>query len=237
MFFRKKYKGCISLTLEEDQFCAIWEGKQKECAYDFEITVTPDQFNFIYHDGQFLGMPLTNGGSVHPFSFDPSKKGSRKDKKKFKSAKVVTVSSAFNLNMSWGVPEFLMFDEAGKAYDVGASGIFYVELDPGDGAKNAESFYRKLLTHGDPSRMSVKALREKLLAAFQNVIGAAIEETITELDRPLSALVGLSPKEKIAISNAVYYKVKDIFKAYGLTIVKVSSMNSIVANLVIKEHK
>ena len=237
MFFRKKYKGSISLTLSEDQFCTVWEGKQKDCAYNFEISTSADQYNLVYQDGKFLGLPLTNGGSIHPFSFNPAKQGSRKDKKKFKSAKIVCVSSAFNLSMNWGVPEFLMFDEAGKAYDIGASGVFYVEIDPSDAGRNADTFYRKLLTHGDPSRMNTKALRDKLLPAFQNVIGSAIEEVIAGLDRPLSALVGLAPKEKIAISNAVYYKVKDVFASFGLTIVKITSMNSIVGNLVIKEHR
>lgn len=237
MFFRKKYKGSISLTLAEDQFCAVWEGKQKECAYDFEISTSADQYNLVYQDGKFLGTPLVNGGAIYPFSFNPAKKGSRKDKKKFKSTKVVCISSAFNLSINWGVPDFILFDEAGKAFDVGASGVFFVDIDPTDAGRNADTFYRKLLTQGDPSRMNTKALREKLLPAFQNVIGSAIEAVIAEIDRPLSALVGLSPKEKIAISNAVYYKVKDVFASYGLTIVKISSMNSIVGNLVVKEHR
>ena len=85
--------------------------------------------------------------------------------------------------------------------------------------------------------MNANALRDKLLPAFQNVIGAKIEEALSEFNRPISALVGLTAKEKIAISSAVYYKVKDVFANYGLTIVKISSMNSIVGNLVIKEHR
>lgn len=236
MFFRKKFKGSISLTLAEDQFCTVWEGKQKDCAYNFEITTSADQYNLVYQDGKFLGTPLTNGGSIHPFSFNPAVQGSRKDKKKFKSTRVVCVSAAFNLSLNWGVPDFVMFDKDGKAYDIGASGMFYIDIDTADAGKNADTFYRKLLTQGDPSRMNTKALRDKLLPAFQNVIGAKLEEALAEFERPLSALVALTPKEKIALSSAVYYKVKDVFATYGLTIVKTSSMNSIVGNLVIKEH-
>ena len=237
MFFRKKFKGSIALNLAEDQFCTVWEGKQQDCAYNFEIVTQADHYHLVYQDGQFLGTPLINGGPIHPFSFDPRKKGSRKDKKKFRSTKVVCISSAFQLNINWGVPDFLIYDENGKAYDVGASGTFYVEIDPANAGKSADTFYRKLLTHGDPSKMNTKALREKLLPAFQNVIGAKIEEVLVEMGRPISSLVGLTAKEKITISNAVYYKVKDVFASFGLTVSKISSMNSIVGNLVIKEHQ
>ena len=236
MFFRKKFKGSISLALAEDQFCTVWEAKQKECAYKFEITTSSDQYNLIYQNGSNRGNRLPNGGTIYPFSFDPARQGSRKDKKKFTSAKIVCVSSAFNLSLNWGVSDFFMLDRDGKAYDIGASGMFYVEIDPADAGTNAETFYHKLAKQGDPSKMNTKTLREKLLPAFQNVIGEKLEEALAEFERPLSALVSLTPKEKIALSNAVYYKVKDVFAAYGLTIVKISSMNSMVGNLVIKEH-
>ena len=233
--FGKKLKGCVHLGLEEDQFCAVWEGNQKDCSYHFEIVTNADHYNLVYQDGKFLGRPLTNGGSVYPFSFNPERQGSRSDKKQFNRTKVVCISSAFNFEMPWGAPDFLMF-YGGKAYSVGASGTFYVEIDPTDAGRNADRFYRKMLAHGDPSKMTTKTLRDKLLAAFQNVIGAKIEECLEEIDRPLAELVGLTSSEKLKISQAVYPKVKDVFADFGLTITKASE-NSIVRNLVIKEHE
>ena len=236
MLFRKKFKGSISLNLAEDQFCTVWEGKQKDCAYNFEVVTEASHYHLVYQDGHFDGTPLTNGGPIHPFSFDPRQKGSRKDKKKFRSTKIVCVSSAFHLSINWGVQDFLMFDKDGKPFDIGASGTFFVEIDPADAGKNANTFYHKLLTQGDPSRMTSKALRERLLPAFQNVIGATIENALKDFERPLSALIGLTPSDKIAISNAVYYQVKDVFADYGLTIVKQASKNAFLGNLVIKRH-
>lgn len=232
--FGKKIKGSIPLTLEGDQFCSVWEGNEKDCAYNVEIATNADHYNLVYQDGKFLGKPLTNGGAVYPFSFDPERQGSRADKKHFKRAKVVCISSSFNFEVPWGAPDFMMFYN-GKAYDVGASGTFYIEIDPTDAGRSADRFYQKMLTQGDPAKMTTKALRDKLLAAFQNVIGAKIEECLEEVDRPLSELVGLSSSEKLKISKAVYPKVKDIFADFGLTITKASE-NSIVRNLVVKEH-
>ena len=233
--FGKKLKGPIHLGLEGDQFCAVWEGRQKDCAYSLEIMTNADHYNLVYQDGKFLGKPLCNGGAVYPFSFDPEKKGSRSDKKQFNRTKVVCISSAFNFEVPWGAPDFLMFYN-GKAYDVGASGTFYIEIDPTDAGRSADRFYQKMLTQGDPSKMTTKALRDKLLAAFQNVIGAKIEECLEEVNRPLAEFVGLSSSEKLKISKAVYPKVKDVFADYGLTIAKASE-NSIVRNLVVKEHE
>ena len=237
MLFRKKMKDSMPLRLGEGQFCISWHGNQKDCAYDFEIETSANSYNLVYQDGKFLGIPLKNGGPLYPFSYDPAKKGSRGDKKKFKTVEVVCVSAADNLNVNWGVPDFLMFDKDGKAYDIGASGTFYVEIDPADAAKSADTFYRKLCFQKDDGGMTNEELRDKLLRAFKEVIGAKLEESIAEFDRPLSQMIGLTPKEKLEISKAVYYKVKDIFANYGITIVKVSSVNSIVDKLVVREHR
>lgn len=233
--FGRKIKGPIYLGLENDQFCSVWEGNQKDCSYHLEIVTSADHYNLVYQDGKFLGRPLSNGGSIYPFSFDPERQGSRSDKKQFTRTKVVCISSAFILEMPWGAPDFLMFYQ-GKAYDVGASGKFYLEIDPTDAGRNADRFYRKMLTQGDPTKMTTKALRDKLLAAFQNVIGAKIEECLAEVDRPLPELVGLTSSEKEKISMAVYPKVKEVFAEFGLNITK-STRNSIVGNLVVREHQ
>ena len=85
--------------------------------------------------------------------------------------------------------------------------------------------------------MTATELREKLLEGFQNVIGAKLEEAISEFDRPLPALIGLTAQECLQISNAVYYKVRDLFKDFGLTVVESYSVNSIVNKLIVREHR
>lgn len=234
MFGKKVLKGSIELKLSENQFCAVWEGKAEDCAYDFCVDTNADQYNLFYRDGQFLGTPTPFGGSIFPFSVDPSQKGSRMQKGQFHRAKVVCISSAFNLKVYWGTKiPFLMIDnDTQKPYKVGASGVFYIEIEPSDGGRNADRFYRKLLAQGDPSQMTTEMLRDKLAEAFINRVGAKIQEYLEALNRPLSNLVGLQPSEFLRISEDLYPKLKDIFEDYGLTIAE-SSKGAILGRLMV----
>ena len=234
MFGKKLLKGSIELRLNEDQFCSVWEAKASECSHEFCVDTSADQYNLFYRNGQFLGTPTPFGGSIYPFSLDPTTQGKRSHKKQFNRAKVVCLSSAFNLKVYWGtkVP-FLMLDSATqKPYTVGASGVFYLEIEPSDGGRNADKFYRKMLTQGDPEKMTTEVLRDKLAEAFINRVGAKIQEHLEALNRPISNLVGLQPAEFLKISEELYPKLKDIFADYGLTIAA-SSKGSILGRLVI----
>ena len=234
MFGRKLLKGSIELRLAENQFCAVWEGKAEDCSHEFCVDTNADQYNLFYRDGQFLGTPTPFGGSVFPFAVDPTQKGTRSQKKQFHRAKVVCISRAFNLKVYWGTKiPFLMIDgDTQKPYRVGASGVFYIEIEPSDGGRNADRFYRKLLTQGDPSQMTTEMLRDKLAEAFINRVGAKIQEYLEALNRPLSNLVGLQPSEFLRISEELYPKLKDIFEDYGLTIAE-SSTGSILGRLMV----
>ena len=234
MFGKKLIKGSIELKLNEEQFCAVWEGRAEECSHEFCIDTNADQYNLFYRNGQFMGTPTPMGGSIYPFAVDPVQKGSRMQKKQFNRAKVVCLSSAFNFKIYWGTKiPFLLIDKATqKPYTVGASGVFYVEIEPSDGGRNADKFYRKMLTHGDPAQMTTEALRDKLAEAFINRVGAKIQEYLEALDRPLSNLVGLQPSEFVQISEELYPKLKDIFDDYGLTIAR-SSSGAILSRLLV----
>ena len=234
MFGRKLIKGSIELRLKENQFCSVWEARAEECSHDFCVDTNADQYNLFYRNGQFLGTPTPFGGSIYPFSTDPTKAGKRSEKKQYNRAKVVCISNAFNLKVYWGTKiPFMMIDSATqKAYTVGASGVFYLEIEPSDGGRNADKFYRKMLTQGDPEKMTTEALRDKLSEAFINRVGAKIQEHLEALDRPISNLVGLQPAEFLKISEELYPKLKDIFDDYGLTIAQ-SSKGSILGRLII----
>lgn len=234
MFGKKLLKGSIELRLKENQFCSVWEGQADACAHTFRIDTNADQYNLFYRDGRFMGTPTPYGGSIYPFAMDPTKEGNRSQKKQFSRAKVVCISSAFNLKVYWGTKiPFMMIDrETQKPYTVGASGVFYIEIEPSDGGRNADRFYRKLLSQGDPTQMTTEMLRDKLSEAFINRVGAKIQEYLEKLDRPLSNMVGLQPSEFLKISEELYPKLKDIFDDYGLTIAE-SSTGSILGRLLV----
>ena len=232
--FGKKIKGPINLHLEKDQLCAVWEGQAKECAFDLAVNANADYYVLWYRNGEFMGIPRKEGGIFYAFSEDPFTRGSRSKNKECLFAKVVCISRAFNLEMFWGTPNrFLMFEE-GKAYRVGASGKFFVEIDASDTGRNADRLYRKLFSQGDASKKNVEAVRDELKAVFLPVIGSVLQDYLAELNRPMSQLIGLSPKEMIEISEAIYPKVKDIFADFGLTI-SAANKKSIVGNLLISE--
>ena len=172
--------------------------------------------------------------TIYPFAIDPRQAGTRGQKKQFNRAKVVCISNAFNLKVYWGTKiPFTMIDSATqKGYTVGASGVFYIEIEPSDGGRNADRFYRKMLTQGDPSQMTTEMLRDRLAEAFLNRVGAKIQEYLEALNRPLSNMVGLQPSEFLKISEELYPKLKDIFEDYGLTIAP-SSTGSILGRLIV----
>ena len=235
LFGKKLIKGSIELKLDENQFCSIWEGRSNEHAFDFCVDTNADQYNLFYRDGQFMGTPTPSGGSIYPFSINPIQKGSRREKKLFNRAKVACISSAFNLKVYWGtkVP-FLMLDPTTQQpYSIGASGVFFIEIEPSDGGRNADRFFRKLLSQGDPSKMTTDALRDKLAETFINRVGAKIQEYLESLNRPLSNLVGLQPAEFVKISEELYPNMKDIFSDFGLTITK-ASKGSLLGRLIVK---
>ena len=232
--FGKKIAGPISLRLENDQMCAVWEAAAKDCVFGLAANANADYYVLWYRNGEFMGMPKPNGGIFYPFSYDPLEKGTRSKNKEYMLAKIVCISRAFSLEMYWGTPErFLMFED-GKAYRVGASGKFYVEIDPADAGRNADRLYRKIFSQGDAAKKNVEAVRNELRAVFLPVIGTVLQKHLAELNRPMSGLIGLSPEEMIHISEDVYEKVKGIFSEFGLTIAE-PSKKSIIGNIRISE--
>jgi len=233
--FGNKIKGPISLQLEKDQLCAVWEGNAKECEFGLMANSNADYYVLWYRNGEFMGTPKPDGGVFYPFSYDPDQKGTRMKNKQFSFAKIVCISKAFNMEMYWGTPNrFLMFEE-GKAYRVGASGKFYVEINATDAGRNADRLYRKLFSQGDASQKRIENVRDELRDVFLPVIGSVLQDHLIELNRPMDQLIGLSPREMIEISEDVYSKVKDIFADFGLTI-SASSKKSIIGNLLISEE-
>ena len=219
MFGKKLIKDPIELTLGASQFCILWEGRSSDYSHEFRVDTDEKQYNLYYREGRFLGTPTPDGGAIYPFSVNPLERGSRADKKKISRAKVVCISKTFNLTVNWGTQKpFLMYDSATNVpYTIGANGCFYVEIDPADGGRNADRFYGKLLSQGDPTQMDADALRDKLIAAFINRIGVEIQNCLEEIKRPFASLIGLQPGEILRISEAIYPRLKNLFDDYGLT--------------------
>ncbi len=237
LFGKKRKKGPVEIKLNENQFCSVVEELSDDVASEYCIIADSNNYNLLYRDGKFMGMPAPFGGAIYPFATDPTKQGSNGQKKQFRSAKVVCLSKDFNLKVLWGTDTpFVLEDKVTrKAYEVGARGVFYVNIDPTDAARNADKFYSKCLTHRNAALFDTEALRDFLRDAFVMHIGAKIEEYISEKDRSLENYVGLTPSDILAISQELCPKMKDIFNSYGLSIVMEASSGAILQGLTVKE--
>ncbi len=236
MLFKKKKSGSVEIKLREDQFCNVVTENSADVKTDYCFIAQADNYNLLYRDGRFLGMPQPYGGPIYPFSTDPKKKGSNGEKKGFNTAKIVCLSKDFNLKVNWGTKTpFIMEDSnTNKAYKVIACGVFYVNIDPSDAARKADQFYSKCLTQRDAAVFNTEGLRDFLADAFIIHIGAKIQEYIENSGRSLQNYVGLKPNEILKVSQELCPKMKDIFAAYGLTIVTASSEGSILGALDVK---
>lgn len=237
MFFKKKKVGPVEIKLNENQFCSVLEEKAEDVSHKYCVIASSDTYNLLYRDGRFMGMPAPYGGAIYPFATDPTKQGSNGQKKQFHSAKIVCLSKDFNLKVFWGTESPFIFEDSvsHKAYEVGARGVFYVNIDPTDAARKADQFYSKCLTQRNAALFDAEALRDFLREAFIMQIGAKIQHYIEEKNRSIANYVGLMPSEILAISEELCPKMKDIFAAYGLTIVTEASANSILQGLMVKE--
>ncbi len=235
--FKKKKKGPVEIKLNENQFCSVIEEKSEDCANTYCVIANSDTYNLLYRDGRFMGMPAPYGGAIYPFALDPTKQGSNGQKKQFRSAKVVCLSKDFNLKVYWGTetPFILEDRETRKAYEVGARGVFYVNIDPSDAARKADQFYSKCLTQRNAALFDAEALRDFLREAFIMHIGAKIQDYIEEKNRSISNYVGLMPSEILEISKELCPKMKDIFGSYGLSIVTEASSGAMLQGLVVNE--
>lgn len=236
MLFSKKKSGTVSLRLREDQFCAVIKENAEDVTADYRILAECENYNLLYRDGEFLGMPAPYGGYIYPFSTDPTKKGSGFDKKKFHSARVVCISKDFNTKVRWGtkLPLTVKDSVAGKAYKVIARGVFYIQLDPNDAARKADKFYNKCLTQREEELFNTEALRDFLGDAFVSHIGAGIQEYIETKRISFEKEAVLTASDVLNISRDLCPKMRDIFSEYGLTVVTETSEGSILEYLKIE---
>ena len=237
MLFKKKKTGTVEIKLNENQFCSVLEEKAADVSHKYCIIANSDNYNLLYRDGKFMGMPRPFGGAIYPFAIDPTKEGSKGQKKQFHSAKIVCLSKDFNLKVFWGTETPFVLEDVNtrQAYEVGARGVFYVNIDPADAARKADQFYSKCLTQRNAALFDTEALRDFLREAFIMQIGAKIQQYIEESGRSIANYVGLQPSEILKISEELCPKIQDIFSEYGLTIVTKASANSILQGLIVNE--
>lgn len=235
MFFKKKKSGSVTLKLTEDLFCVELNETAKDVTKDYNIIADGECYNLLYRDGQFLGIPRFYGGAIYPFSQDPTREGSNGEKKKFNTAKVVCIPKDFNLKVLWGTKApFNIVDEAsGKNYKVRATGVFYVNINPTDAARDADRLYSKWMSHRE--ERTTEALRDFLCDAFVPNIEQKIKEYIVSSGKPVDHFIGNHPDVKLEVSTAVFPKMKDMFGSIGLTIVKELSESSILGNLNVEQ--
>lgn len=234
MFFKKLKKGFTKVGLERNEFCKVYEENADECSHEYYFSTHADNYNLLYRDGQFIGMPAPFGGKIYPFSDAITKEGSKHQKNKYGQVQLVCLAKRFNVKVQWGKREpSLMIDNATqKAYVVGMRGVFYVTIDPVDAARSGDLFYRTCVSQYG-NEYTEEDLKDFLADAFVNSVGGKVQEYIAKLDRPLSNLVGLQDAEKVKISEELYPELKDLFKKYGLIMVEESSKKAIFSGLII----
>ena len=244
----KKIKGPIILNLiservrlsndpnnrsQDELFCRVWKKEAKECAFGIKVIADSRYYNLLYQNGEFKGLVE---GVVYPFSHNYTKKGSRFRNRKISYAEVVCISKSQNLEMFWGTRDrLLVYDKDKKPYRFGARGSFFMEIDPTDHARNADTLYRKLLLTADEEGMTVMDVKLKLTAAYANRIGEKIQRMLEDLDRPLKDLVGLQASEMLELSKRVYKETKNLFLDFGLT-ATTASESSIIRELFVEEE-
>ena len=236
MLFKKKKKGPVVPTLNADQFCCVVEEKAENASPKYNVISNADHYTLLYRNGRFEGMPAPYGGNIFPFSVDPTHKGSKGEMKEYQTVKIVVIAKDFELRVHWGtVTPFVIHDiKSNTPYNVGAHGVFYVNINATDAARSADRFYSKCLSHRNANLFDTEALRDFLRDAFIMEIGAAIERYVTDQNRPISDFKGLTPTEILAVSKELYPIMKDIFKQYGLTVAP-SSERSILEGLKVDE--
>lgn len=233
--FGKKIKGPINLHMDENQFCAVWQADARDCVHNLKVNAPFGHYTLLFQDGKYAGMPQENGGSIYPFAIDPRKEGSRSDKKNFGSAKAVCISATYEFRVPWGTNSKYTVFENGRAFDVGASGTFFVKIDGTDAGRNAFRFYQTMLSHGNAAEMDTEKIRNKLRDQFHLVIGEAIEKSLKTFGRPYDALVALTPTEARQISAILFKEVEKVFQDHGLCFTP-GTINSLLSKLIIDRH-
>lgn len=237
--FKKKNKkdGVQIINFREDQFGTVIELKAEEATHTYAVQADDTKYMLLYRNGEYVGMPRPNGGTVYPFATDPKEQGSKKEKKKFHAAKIVCLSRGAEFKIYWGTA--LRFDMlcpvTNEAYEVGANGVFYLHIDPSDAARNADKFYKKCLAQRNAEGFNTQEMVKFLNEAFIMQVGAKIQEYFEEKNLPLSTYVGLPPSAILKISGEVCPKMSEVFSVYGLSIEERVSKNSVLQALIVKK--
>ena len=207
------------INLAEDEFAQVHSYNASDYSHKFHIIVDGTNYNLMYRDGQFLGMPQRFGGKIYPFSKDPSKKGSFFQKRNFTNTRIIVLSRGNKLLVEWGTGRPYMIEDpvTHEPYTVGAGGKFYVNIIRNNNGETANKFYLECLSQGrDTDQASICAY---LKPAFETSFGAKIQEYIVQQNKSLGNYVGLQPSELLAISKELFPRMKYVFEKFGLELV------------------
>ena len=235
--FKKRIGGVVTPPMDPDRLANSIKFNSNDVKASMSVTARSVNYNLLYRDGQYLGIPFMEGGSIYPFSVDPRKKGSNGQKKKFNEAEIVTIAKDFTVKVLWGTktPFTIEDPKTHKPYKITARGVFFVNIDPTDSARSANLFYSKVLSLRNLEEFRLEQLRDFLADAFVNRIGAKIQEYIEASGRSLENYVGLMPSEIVKISEDLCPKMGDIFGHFGLAIDEPASSGSILGALNVTE--
>ena len=86
------------INLAEDEFAQVHSYNASDYNHKFHIIVDGTNYNLMYRDGQFLGMPQRFGGKIYPFSKDPSKKGSFFQKRNSQYLRIIFIMKSLQIS-------------------------------------------------------------------------------------------------------------------------------------------
>ncbi len=236
MFFKKKMKGDHTFPIEPDQIATVVDLKADEVSHTYSVSANSTCYNMLYQNGSFMGLPCPRGGSIYPFSKDPTRQGSKGDKKNLRRATVVIISKTLRLKMYWGTGEQYYMEDpvTHESYRIGAHGVFYLYINNTDAGESARRFYEKC-SSGTIDNLSVEFVKTFLAEAFSPEIGAKLEEYLNEKKKSLATYVDVSPSEQLKISADLVERLDGLFTGFGLCIDKEASRRSILEGMIVNE--
>ena len=231
--FKKRKPSIIQCDTKE--FCKVETVFARKVSRKYHYIIPYTHYAFLSQDGRNVGMPAPLGGKIYPFSDDASRRGSRREKKRYTIAKLVVIHKQFKVQIRWGIgpaQQVKILDPKTQiAYVLGASGSFDVQLDPRDMGTSANKFYQTLVDSAtDFQSFDADALNQRLIDRFVQALGDSIDRVFLNAGITVRDNITLTTGEMGLIAKALEETMKNIYAEDGLIL-----SGLVIGNVVIRE--
>ncbi|MBQ7364206.1 MAG: hypothetical protein IJW46_01260 [Clostridia bacterium] len=229
----KKRPISAMIQCDRNEFCKVETLFSNQVNHKFHYIIQRSHYAFLSQDGRDMGMPAPIGGKIYPFSEDPSRQGSRKERKRFTVARLTVIHNQFKVKVDWGTGpsrEVKVLDSSKNvAFVLGASGSFSVQLDPADMGQSANKFYRTLVENADlSSNFDAMALQERLADLFIQNLGESIDAAFADASIKMRDGIIFTTGEMGIIAKHLSAKMKNIYAENGLILSDLTITNMVI---------